>query len=666
MHHRSPALRSCRRSAPLARAALLCLAAAPLALFDAAAQPAPAPASADPARGTAAGDAGVFLGRYLAFRSAQLASAAPDALTIPLGVVKGSSRSFSGAAGTLSIDLGSGGFSVALQGLSAGGEYAVRLVDQGEAPGQDRTLALATVRAAGPTATASGRLDRAALAGFEVDRAVVTRGDSTADVLATGSVSVFQKIFFRRLALGTEEGQALSFEDPSEAPALAPLVPDVEVDRAGAQAGAVPLDVLIQQGSRLFSTETFGGNGRTCATCHPPSNDFTIDPGFIAGLPPDDPLFVAEFVPELAQLERPRLMREWGLILENLDGLEDPANKFVMRSVPHTIGLGPSLPQDTSLTGGPAQMTGWSGDGAPGSGTLRDFATGAVAQHLTRSLARVPGTDFVPPTEQQLDALEAFQLSVGRDADPDLSTMSFLDPDVEAGKAIFVNGTGDPQAGGKCNACHANGGALNSSGENRNFDTNVEDMPHPAQALEAFPRDGGFGQAQAADGSFGDREFNTASVIEAADTPPFFHNNAAGTLEDVVRFYAGPEFNGPRAESGRFAFSEAQVAQLSNFMRALNVLQNIDVSRRELGKVLSLNGNPQPEVQQRLEAARLDTNDAFQVLAEGGVFPAAMEEASRARQLIGEAQAASGDAMRSSVEQAIARLDAARALIVAQ
>jgi hypothetical protein len=336
-----------------------------------------------------------------------------------------------------------------------------------------------------------------------------------------------------------------------------------------------------------------------------------------------------------------------------------------MRSVPHTIGLGPSLQQDTSLDGGPAQMTGWSGDGAPGSGTLRDFATGAVAQHLTRSLERVPGRDFVAPSEQQLDALEAFQLSIGRDADPDLSTLSFLDPEVEAGKSIFVGGTGDPQAGGRCSACHANGGALNSGGENRNFDTNVEDRPHPARALEPFPRDGGFGQAPASpDGSFGDREFNTPSVIEAADTPPFFHNNVVSTLEDVVRFYGGPEFNGSRAESGRFAFSEAQVTQLASFMRALNVLQNIDVSRRELAEILSLQGDPQPVVQQRLEAARLDAGDAIQVLAEGSLFPAASEEVSRARELIGQAQGASGGAVRGIVEQAIATLDGARSLIV--
>ena len=93
---------------------------------------------------------------------------------------------------------------------------------------------------------------------------------------------------------------------------------------------------LIEKGRRLFINETFDGNGRTCATCHPPTNNFTIDPAFIAGLPDDDPLFVAEFDPDLAQLEDPELMRRFGLILENLDGFDRPG---VFRGAPHTLGL---------------------------------------------------------------------------------------------------------------------------------------------------------------------------------------------------------------------------------------------------------------------------------------------------------------------------------------
>src|SRR5262245_7800571 len=35
-------------------------------------------------------------------------------------------------------------------------------------------------------------------------------------------------------------------------------------------------------GADLFLRETFAGNGRSCATCHPVARNFTIDPAFIA------------------------------------------------------------------------------------------------------------------------------------------------------------------------------------------------------------------------------------------------------------------------------------------------------------------------------------------------------------------------------------------------
>jgi cytochrome c peroxidase len=67
---------------------------------------------------------------------------------------------------------------------------------------------------------------------------------------------------------------------------------------------------LIELGRKLFMEETFEGNGRTCASCHRAEHNFTIDPACIATLPDDDPLFVAEFNPDLAALEDPELMRK--------------------------------------------------------------------------------------------------------------------------------------------------------------------------------------------------------------------------------------------------------------------------------------------------------------------------------------------------------------------
>src|SRR5262249_19626826 len=159
-----------------------------------------------------------------------------------------------------------------------------------------------------------------------------------------------------------------------------------------------PQAALIARGERLVFHETFGGTRRTRGCCHRAENNFTIDPVFIATLPPNDPLFVAEFTPALSHnFENPRLMREFGLILENLDGFDDLPSKFVMRGVPHTLAL------RTSVNSPKGPHTGWSGDGAPGDESLRSFAVGAVIQHFTKTLNRVDGVDFRLPTESELD-----------------------------------------------------------------------------------------------------------------------------------------------------------------------------------------------------------------------------------------------------------------------
>lgn len=627
----------------------------------------------------------VFIGKYQAFKAERIRSGEANNLRISLGHVKGVSRSFAGAAGEISIDLRTGRYLATLRGLKSTDNYSLWLVDRAEPEGgvalpfnAASAVKLSDVR--GTSTTVSGVLGARIPADFSLDRVNLLRGSSAqGEIVATGSVNVFQKLFFQRQDLAQASGSLVLAQSAETPPALAWLLPDLAAETIAASAepvpasstlvpsvspNAVPLDNLISQGAKLFFEGKFAGNGRTCGTCHPRSNNFTIDTDFIATLPANDPLFVAEFNPALAQLERPQLMRAFGLILENLDGLDDPTNKFVMRSVPHTLGLQTSLQRDTSLPSPPAQMTGWSGDGAPGAGSLRDFAVGAVTQHFTKSLARNEGPDFNLPSEHQLDAMEAFQLSLGRAADFNLATLLFVDANVETGKLLFLNGTGDPAAGGTCSFCHANAGALSVNGQNRNFNTNVEDAVHPAQALQTFPHDGGFGQTANPDGTFGNRSFNTAPVVEAADTAPFFHNNLSDTLEDVVAFYAGPVFNGPRAPAARFAFNATQTGQLTDFMRALNALQNIQVARGELQEILGLNGNPQGEIQSRLATAGFETADAIAVLNQGAIYPAVVPGLASAQQNIAQAQQTNNPSQRNAlIQNAIAQLGAASVAI---
>ena len=75
------------------------------------------------------------------------------------------------------------------------------------------------------------------------------------------------------------------------APALAHQAVDpalLELVQPSPQAASPSQEELIEEGERLFFEETFGGNGRTCGTCHRDDNNYTIDPKFIATLPPSD------------------------------------------------------------------------------------------------------------------------------------------------------------------------------------------------------------------------------------------------------------------------------------------------------------------------------------------------------------------------------------------
>ncbi len=418
-----------------------------------------------------------------------------------------------------------------------------------------------------------------------------------------------------------------------------------------------PTDPLVAKGRDLFFNETFNGNGRTCGSCHPEENNFTIDPTFIATLPDDDPLFVAEFVPALAEnFENPRLMREFGLIVENLDGFDDLANVFVLRGVPHVLAQG------TSIDSAAGPRTGWSGDGAPGDGTLRAFATGAVIQHFPLTLNRIPGVDFRLPTDEELDALEAFQLSLGRQEDLQLplALKGFV---ATRGQEIFLDNTL-----GKCNACHVNAGAngdpqiFGEGAGNLNFNTGVEDLPdQPADLTgELVPPDDGFGTP-------GNGEFNTPPLVEAADTGPFFHNNSVETIEGAVAFYNGDAFNNSpagqllvTATGSGINLDGTQVVEVAAFLRVINALENIRVSIERLQQGLERAREP---AKQALRIAIAETDDSITVLAGGGLHPDAVAHLREARRLT-ERAADSLFRRNGLVRDAIAAQERARAELV--
>ena len=148
--------------------------------------------------------------------------------------------------------------------------------------------------------------------------------------------------------------------------------------------------------------------------------------------------------------------------------------------------------------------------------------------------------------------------------------------------------------------------------------------PTPSIPLQrAGPPDGGFGDATPGGGvGIGNQTFNVASLVEAADTPPFFHNNSAATIEDAVHFYTTTTFSGP-PPAVPFTLTGTQVNQIGAFLRALNALENIRSSNQLAQEAQSQLLQARQTIRERVIP---DTEDAIEVLSNGplDLYPSAV------------------------------------------
>jgi cytochrome c peroxidase len=595
---------------------------------------------------------------------------------VALGWGRGLSSEHTQGQGIARIDMVRGSARIVVDGLDPAEGWDAWLIDNQEGPNRsslpergDLMHRLGRLRKEGDHAVLDARFDGRLFEAFQVDVVAVTRKGVRPE---EGTILFGSPVLFQRLYTKASHGPAR----PAPGARLAALFGP---PAAFADTPFNSMNPLIAQGADLFFNETFGGNGRTCGTCHPAENNFTIDPEFIAQLPDSDPLFVGENNPALgSRFEKSKLLRGLGLVLENVDGLEDLDNKFVMRGVPHLQGLSrylvPGNVSDLS-TVPPNQRTGWGGDGAPGSGTLRDFATGAVVQHFTRSLDRSPGTDFRLPTDAELDAMEAFQLALGRQDNPNINAIILKDPAANLGR-VQHNG---PNA--RCNVCHVNAGANSPAAAptNRNFDIGVGRLTnHPAEQIDPgnLKADGGFGTSPVYDSVTGDFmgfgnsngqiRFNTMPGIESVDTPPFFHNNAVNTIEEAVEFYNTDAFK--KSFAGALVpinMDATEVQNIATFLRVMNAIENIRSSNAiDTGAV---------EEHDRSKAKRLaflasfDTQDGWQVLEAKGLHPLAVSKLKQAYAAELAASFANGKPVRDALlSRAIHLKDEARADMQAQ
>ena len=572
-------------------------------------------------------------------------------LVIPLVSLRGITSEGLNAGGRVTIDLSTGSVVSQVRLLPAGASFELWLIDNRAGPDpttfadpQDVALKVAAYaeQAQPGTYRLSVTLGARSFNGFFPDRAFVVRSGQIplSSFVLTGSSTTFDRLLRRQVRF---------VDDSSATPGFDPADPGSRMANFAK---------LIAHGRRLFLKETFAGNGRTCGTCHVETNNFTIDPEFISSLPANDPLFVAEFNPALATLERSDLLRSMGLILVNADGF-DAQKGFTLRSVQNVQALGnssvrPEASLAADFTGNgrnpdPPERLGWGNDGPP----LRDFALVAIVQHAPRRLARVPNVDFRLPTDEELDALVAYQLAVGRQEDFSLPSLQLTSTLASTGKKLYLDTGSIGEPGHKnCNACHFNGGgtgafALNPQkpgfprldgsphGANIAAPTNVNDVA-AALAL-GLPRDGGFGQIfLPLFGSFGNdddivpfghlqaEEFNSGPMVEAADTGPFFHNHTAKTLEEAVAFYGTPAFQaGLFSKFGLITVqisadpNSDEVQAIAGFLRVLNVLENIrsSINITERGRQMT----SLAEVRELAGLALAETADAIEVLLQGAL-----------------------------------------------
>jgi cytochrome c peroxidase len=300
-------------------------------------------------------------------------------------------------------------------------------------------------------------------------------------------------------------------------------------------------------GQKLFKCETFGGNGRTCATCHSAATG-TFSPAEAQALyakDPGAPLFRkidSDFGLGLTytRLLNDAVIRAGVDLPPNVSILEMPGQRtvFLNRGVPTTLdtpALDPVLMYDGR---------------AP---NLQAQALGAIHGHMEPT---------IEPTSKQLDAIATFEKTLfSSDTLRDFAAgraTPVLPPGNTAaekrGRVAFVDG---PQ--GKCAFCHS-GPMLNQTNA-FNVDPAVPAGSRFATALVsefnsannpvltflftnpdgsvtpvATP-DPGRGLITGNAGEALPAQFKIPTLWNVKNTAPYFHDNSAKTLEDVGLHY---------------------------------------------------------------------------------------------------------------------------------
>jgi cytochrome c peroxidase len=311
------------------------------------------------------------------------------------------------------------------------------------------------------------------------------------------------------------------------------------------------------KGRRLFERETFGGNGRTCLTCHSRETG-TVSPQdaqhrFASN--PADPLFLGDGSDDGLGHGATRMQKDATVLVrialpENVSLAHDPAARSVVlrRGIPSTLNT-PALDEVLMLDGRQPDLL------AQARGAIADHAR-ATREPRPDELAQIAAFQQTPAFLSSATTMKYAYLGVKPELPPGRTESE------RRGRRFFVDAPlqGDFKTG-LCSGCHSGpmlnetnefipappfrrGGRFQSVGVSefnvagnpvidyvfRNADgtTTTVSSTDPGRALIT-------GNAQDAESL---NAFKIPSLWGAARTAPYFHDNSAKTLEDVARHYA--------------------------------------------------------------------------------------------------------------------------------
>ena len=293
----------------------------------------------------------------------------------------------------------------------------------------------------------------------------------------------------------------------------------------------------VERGQRVFFKERFGGNDRTCGTCHQPAAGFSVTPEGVEALFQEDashPLFRA-IDSDHGDGRTYFILREHAVFVVGLElhpsvRLADDPEKRVLqvrRAVPSVVNV--------ALTG-PYLLDGR----AP---TLPQQALGAIFTHMEpRRLPRL----------EELEAVARFQREFL--SPPHLAALLGPEPPDDPGfaqpLATVAARRGKLDFDSSCSVCHS-GPLLHrppSPAVSHFLNVLVSERNRPGfpifhlvfaqpdgSEIDALTPDPG---RAATTGSIGDlNSFEIPSLRGIKHTAPYFHDNSAASLEDVIQHY---------------------------------------------------------------------------------------------------------------------------------